>query len=65
MSEERHLEQQTLAVVAHDVAVLSCQLRCQQVRADTNVPQVVKRPVVQSEPDARLQTDGIKLWRSC
>ncbi len=65
MREERHLEQQTLAVVAHDVAVLGCQLWSQQVWADTDLPQVVKRPVVQFEADPRLGTDGIESWRSC
>lgn len=65
MSEERHLEQQTLAIIAHDVAVLGCQLWCQQVWADTDLPQVVKRPVVQFEADPRLRADGIKDWRGC
>lgn len=65
MSEERHIEQQTPAIIAHDVAVLGCQLRRQRVRADTELPQVAKWPVVQFEADPRLGTGGIQGWRIC
>lgn len=65
MREERDVQLQYLAVVAHDVAVLSCKLRRQRVRADADLPQVVKRLVVQFEADPRLQTGGLECRKSC
>jgi len=65
MREERHLEQQSLAIVAHDVAAPDCQLWRQQLRADPDLPEGVKRPVDQCETDAGLRTDCVKSWKSC
>lgn len=63
-SEERHVQLQPLAVVAHDVAVPGCQLGRQRVRVDGDLPQVVERPVRQSEADPRVRTGSIDGWRS-
>lgn len=63
--EERHLEQQTLAIVAQVVATLGRELWGQQVGTNADLPEVVRTLTVQVEADAGLRAGGDEGWRSC
>lgn len=58
MGEHWHVQLQTLVVATQVIAVLCRQFRCQRVRADAELPQVVKRLAPHTEADPRLRAGG-------